>query len=166
MNCCTILIKIKDFIPKLAKIPYENYICIFTNDNFEGRISLIQNKYQYINHQIENIKSDLFYKITIIDIISNKIIGTSDHSIKYDIINNIDIGKSINFINQISILPPKKLRQKISSKLNIYNNKFSLIISTEIIKFNKTPIKYIFKENSEFLKLNLNLSPNFKSKKK
>ena len=166
MNCCTILIKIKDFIPKLPKIPYENYICIFTNDNFEGRISLMQNKYQHINHQIENIKSDIFYKITIIDITSNKIIGTSEHSIKYDIINNIDIGKSINFINQISILPPKKLRQKISSKLNIYNNKFSLIISTEIIKFNKTPIKYIFKENSEFLKLNLNLSPNFKSKKK
>ena len=165
MNCCTILIKIKDFIPKLPKIPYENFICIFTNDNFEGRISLMQNKYQYINHQIENIKSDLFYKITIIDIISNKIIGTSDHSIKYDIINNIDIGKSINFINQISIVPPRKIRQKISSNLNTYNNKFSLIISTEIIKFNKTPVNYIFKENSEFLKLNLNLSPNFPNKK-
>ena len=164
MNCCTILIKIKDFLPKLSKIPYDNYICIFTHDEFEGRISLMQYKYQHINHEIIDIKSDINYKIKVVDVISNKIIGISEHCINYDIINKLDLGTSINFINQIRVLPGQKPRQKISSNLNAYN-KLNLTISTEIIKFNKTPINYISNENSEFLKLNLKLYPN-KNKKK
>ena len=165
MNCCTILLKIKDFIPKLSKIPYENFICIFTNEDFEGRISLMQYEYQHINHEIKDIKSDIIYKIKVIDIISKKIIGISEHCIKYNIINNLDTGTSINFISQIRILPNQKNKQKISSNLNT-NNKLNLTISTEIIKFNKTPINYIIKENSEFLKLNLKLHSNFNNNKK
>ena len=161
MNCCTILIKIKDFMPKLSKIPFNNYICIFTNDDFEGRISLMQYEYQHINHEIKDIKSDINYKIKLIDLISQKIIGISEHYIKYNIINKLDLGTSVNFINQIRILPYVKNNQKISSKLN-YCNKINLTISTEIIKFNKTPINYISKENSDFIKLNLKFKPNNK----
>ena len=165
MNCCTILIKIKDFIPKLSKVPYENFICIFTNDGFEGRISLMQYEYQNINHEIKDIKSDIIYKIKVLDIISKKMIGISEHCIKYDIINKLDIGTSINFINQIRIVPNHKNKQKIICNINHYS-KLNLTISTEIIKFNKTPINYIIKENSEFLKLNLNLPPKFNNRKK
>ena len=159
MNCCTVLIKIKDFMPKLSKIPFNNYICVFTNNDFEGRISLMQYEYQHINHEIKDIKSDIIYKIKLIDLISQKIIGISEHYIKYNIINKLDLGTSINFINQITILPYIKNTQKISSKLNYYN-KINLTISTEIIKFNKTPINYISTENSDFLKLNLKFDPN------
>lgn len=159
MNCCTILIKIKDFMPKLSKIPFNNYICIFTNNDFEGRISLMQYEYQHINHEIRDINSDINYKIKLFDIISKKIIGISEHCIKYNIINELNLGTSINFINQIRILPYTKNTSKISSKLNCCN-KINLTISTEIIKFNKTPINYISKENSDFLKLNLNSSLN------
>ena len=164
MNCCTILIKIKDFIPKLSKIPYENFICIFTNDVFEGRISLLQYEYQHVNHEIKDIKSDIIYKIKVIDILSKKIIGISEHCIKYDIINKLDIGTSINFINQIRFVPNQKNKEKISRDTNYYN-KLSLTISTEIIKFNRTPINYILKENSEFLKLNLKLPNKLNNKK-
>ena len=159
MDCCTILIKIKDFMPKLSKIPFNNYICIFTNNDFEGRISLMQYEYQHINHEIRDINSDINYKIKLFDIISKKIIGISEHCIKYSIINKLNLGTSINFINQIRLLPHTQNTSKFSSKLN-YCNKINLTISTEIIKFNKTPINYISKENSDFLKLNLNSSLN------
>ena len=166
MNCCSVIIKIKDFLPKLSKIPYENYICIFTNNEFEGRISLMQYEYQHINHEIKDIKSDIIYKIKVIDLISKKIIGISEHCLKFDIINNLNIGTSINIINQIRILSTQTNKPKISSNLNSYNNNLTLTISTEIIKFNKTPINYIIKENSEFLKLNLKFHPNNISRKK
>ena len=156
MNCCTVLIKIKDFIPKLSKESYDNYICIFNNNEFEGRISLMQYEYQHINHEIKDIKSDIIYKIKVIDLISKEIIGISEHCIKYEVINNLDIGTSINFINQIRVSPKRKNNQKISSNF-IYYSKLNLTISTEIIKFNKNPVNYISKENSEFLKLNLKL---------
>ena len=156
MNCCTVLIKIKDFLPKLSKESYDNYICIFNNDEFEGRISLMQYEYQHINHEIKDINSDVIYKIKVIDLISKEIIGISEYCIKFEVINNLDIGTSINFINQIRVSPKRKNNQKISSNF-IYCNKLNLTISTEIIKFNKNPVNYISKENSEFLKLNLKL---------
>ena len=162
MNCCSILIKIKDFLPKLSKIPYQNYICIFTHEEFEGRISLMQYEYQHINHEIKDIKSDIIYKIKLMDIITKKYIGISEHCIKYDIINNLYTGTSINIINQIRLISNQSNKINISS--NSYN-KLNLTISTEIIKYNKTPINYIIKDNSEFLKLNLRLRKNNFSKK-
>ena len=150
------MIKIKDSIPKLSKEYYDNYICIFNNNEFEGRISLMQYEYQHINHEIKDINSDVIYKIKVIDLISKEIIGISEYCIKFEVINNLDIGTSINFINQIRVSPKRKNNQKISSNF-IYCNKLNLTISTEIIKFNKNPVNYISKENSEFLKLNLKL---------
>ena len=138
MNCFTVLIKIKDFFPKFEKIPFDNYLCIFTNNEFEGRISLMQYEYQYIKHEIKDINSDIKYKITVTDCNSKKLIGKCDYCISYDKINNLNIGTSINFINNLKLF----LNQKTKNDLfgNYYNwnsNDIYLTISTEIIKINK-----------------------------
>ena len=138
MNCFTVLIKIKDFFPKFEKIPFDNYLCIFTNNEFEGRISLMQYEYQYIKHEIMDINSDIKYKITVTDCNSKKLIGICDYCISYDKINNLNIGTSINFINHLKLFLSQKTKNDLFG--NYYNwnsNDIYLTISTEIIKFNK-----------------------------
>ena len=44
MSTCSILIKIKDYFPKIDSIPYQNYICLFTNGENQGQIPLISNE--------------------------------------------------------------------------------------------------------------------------
>ena len=41
MTTCNIIIKIKDYFPKIDTIPYDNFICLFTNGEIEGQIPLI-----------------------------------------------------------------------------------------------------------------------------
>ena len=141
MNCCTVLIKIKDFFPKIKKIPFDNYICIFTNNEFEGRISLMQYEYQYIKHELLNINSDIKYKIKVIDFNKKRLIGICNYNILYDKINNINIGSSIDFINQIKLIMSQKSKKDIFGSLNNSNDIY-FTISTEIIKFNKSIINY------------------------
>ena len=136
MNCYSILIKIKDFFPKKGNIPFDNFICIFSNDFFEGRISLMQNEYQYINQEIKDINSDINYKINVLDLISKKLIGTCDYTISYNKIKNLNIGTSINFNNQLKLLINQKSKNDLFDNYHILNDIY-LTISTKIIKFNK-----------------------------
>ena len=137
MNCLTILIKIKEFFIEKGEIPFDNFICIFKNNNFEGRISLMQYKYQYINHEIKDIISDIYYKINVIDFTSNKLIGRSDYCISYNKINSLCVGNSINFSNKI----------KLSINYNSQKGSLYLTILSEIIKYNKIPLT--IRQNSE-----------------
>ena len=140
MNCFTVLIKIKNFYPKIGKIPFDNFICIFSNGHFEGRISLMQYEYQYINQEIKDINSDISYKINVVDYISKKLIATCVYTIPYNNIKNINIGNSINFINQEKLLINQKIKKDLFDNSSFSKNIY-LIISTEIIKFNKNNIK-------------------------
>ena len=139
MNYFTVLIKIKDFFPKFEAIPFDNYLCIFTNNEFEGRISLTQYKYQYIKHEIKDINTDIKYKILVTDFISKKQIGVSDYVISYNKINRLNIGTSINFITHLKVVLNQKIKTDLfgSNYFNTYKNDIYLTISTEIIKYNK-----------------------------
>ena len=149
MNCLTILIRIKEFSFKKGRMPFDNFICIFKNNDFEGRISLMQYKYQYINHERRDINSDIYYKLNVIDFTSNKLIGSSDYCISYNKINNLNIGSSINFSREV------KLKISYNSQKDLLN----LIISSEIIKFNK--ISFTIDHNSESKdKINGNINTN------
>ena len=150
MSCFTVLIKIKDYYSKIGKISFDNFICIFTNNQFEGRISLMQYEYQYINHEMKNIISDINYKINVIDFTSKKLVGSCDYKISYNKINNLNIGTSINFIDKIKLSINHKSEQDL-----LY-----LTISSEIIKYNKNPselnINQIKSLNSEHKNINKN----------
>ena len=137
MNCLTILIKIKEYSYKKGEIPFNNFICVFKNNEFEGRISLTQYKYQFINHEIRDINSDINYKINLIDFITNKLIGSCEYCISYNKIKNLNIGSSVNFSNKVTLLINYK-----SQKDLLY-----LTLSSEIIKYNKIP--FTINRNSE-----------------
>ena len=62
MTTCTIIIKIKDYFPKIDTIPYQNFICLFTNGESEGQIPLISKETDVYKHQIKNIITDIKYK--------------------------------------------------------------------------------------------------------
>ena len=168
MNYFTVLIKIKDFFPKFEAIPFDNYLCIFTNNEFEGRISLTQYKYQYIKHEIKDINTDIKYKILVTDFISKKQIGVSDYVISYNKINRLNIGTSINFINHLKIVLNQKIKTDLfgSNYFNTYKNDIYLTISTEIIKYNKfnngTNTKLFSKLN---IKKNLYINDTIKTSK-
>ena len=149
MNCLTILIKIKEFSIEKGEIPFDNFICIFKNNHFEGRISLMQYKYQYVNHEIKDIISDIYYKINVIDFTSNKLIGRSEYCISYNKINSLCVGTSINFSNKI----------KLSINYNSQKASLYLTIFSEIIKYNKIP--FTIRQNSEINdKININNNTN------
>ena len=137
MNCLTILIKIKEYSYKKGEIPFNNFICVLKNNEFEGRISLTQYKYQFINHEIRDINSDINYKINLIDFITNKLIGSCEYYISYNKIKNLSIGSSVNFSNKVTLLINYK-----SQKDLLY-----LTLSSEIIKYNKIP--FTINRNSE-----------------
>ena len=55
MSTCTIIIKVKDYFPKIDSIPYQNYICLFTSGENEGQVPLISQENESYQHQIKNV---------------------------------------------------------------------------------------------------------------
>ena len=62
MSTCLITIKIQDYFPKIESIPYQNFICLFTNGESEGQIPLISKENETFQHQIKNVTNDIKYK--------------------------------------------------------------------------------------------------------
>ena len=89
MTTCTIIIKIKDYFPKIDTIPYQNFICLFTNGESEGQIPLISKETEVYKHQIKNIITDIKYKIHVLDYNDMSLIGMCEMVISYDIISQI-----------------------------------------------------------------------------
>ena len=75
MNCI-ITLKINDYFPKIESIPYENFICLFSFEDFKGKIPLSNNdNNNKITHEIPKIISDIKYTIHILEYNSNSLIG-------------------------------------------------------------------------------------------
>ncbi len=66
MNCI-ITIKIIDFLPKVNSIPYENYKCIFFNDDFTENIYLNKSSNKIFIQETPKINSDIKYTIHILE---------------------------------------------------------------------------------------------------
>ena len=89
MSTCTIIIKIKDYFPKIDSIPYGNFVCLFTYEDNEGQLPLISNENEKFQHEIKNITSDIKYKIHILDFNDMSLIGMCEIIIPYNIISQI-----------------------------------------------------------------------------
>ena len=89
MSTCSILIKIKDYFPKIDSIPYQNFICLFTNGENEGQIPLISKEDETFQHQIKNVLNDIKYKIHVLDYNDMSLIGMCEMVISYNIISQI-----------------------------------------------------------------------------
>ena len=75
MLTCQIIIKIKDYFPKTETIPFEDYICLFTYNDYEGQIPFLPDESKTIQHQIKNVTSDINYKVHILDYNDMSLIG-------------------------------------------------------------------------------------------
>ena len=109
-----ITIKIKDYIPKIDCIPYNNYTCIIYCNNKYSKIKLINKDIEFFQNKI-NItnNNDLHIKIKLID----------------DINNNILIGE-YNFV-----IPSQKLLQMMNGNSSLIQRQIKLIMNPTIKKY-------------------------------
>ena len=89
MSTCTIIIKIKDYFPKVDSIPYQNFICLFTCGENEGQLPLISQENEIYQHQMKNVTSDIKYKVHVLDYNDMSLIGMCEMTIPYNIISQI-----------------------------------------------------------------------------
>ena len=88
MNCIVTL-KINDYFPKIDSIPYENFVCLFTNGENEGQLPFISQENESYKHQIKNVVSDIKYKVHVLDYNDMSLIGMCDITIPYNGKNQI-----------------------------------------------------------------------------
>ena len=135
MSTCTIIIKIKDYFPKIDSIPYQNYMCLFTCGETEGQLSLISQEYEIYQHQIKNVVSDIKYKVHVLDYNDMSLVGMCEMVIPYNIISQIKPPNGFIQEQQKKLLMDLKTkRQLFGTVLNtgdIYINIYSEIYLNE-----------------------------------
>ena len=135
MSTCTIIIKIKDYFPKIDSIPYQNFICLFTSGENEGQIPLISGDNEGYQHQIKNIVSDIKYKVHVLDYNDMSLIGMCEMTISYSIINQISPPNGFIQEQQKKLLmdlnTKRKLFGTVTNMGDIYLNIYSEIYLSE-----------------------------------
>ena len=179
MSTCTIIIKIKDYFPKIDSIPYQNFICLFTSGENEGQIPLISGDNEGYQHQIKNIVSDIKYKVHVLDYNDMSLIGMCEMTISYSIINQISPPNGFIQEQQKKLLMDLNTKRKLFGTvtnmgdiyLNIYseiylsekNNNISMISQNS--KSTSTRKKNFISNNSE-LRRKFDGSPRTQHKKR
>ena len=115
MLTCQIIIKIKDYFPKTETIPFEDYICLFTYNDYEGQIPFLPDESKTIQHQIKNVASDINYKVHILDYNDMSLIGMCEMTILYDILTQLTPPNG--FIQE----QQKKLLMDLKTKRKLFN---------------------------------------------
>ena len=179
MSTCTVIIKIKDYFPKIDSIPYQNYICLFTSGDNEGQIPLVSQENESYQHQIKNVVSDIKYKVHVLDFNDMSLIGMCEMTISYDIISQISPPNGFIQEQQKKLLMDLKTKRKLFGTVlnlgDIYLNIYSEIYlsekhNTSMLSQNSKSTSYRKKNlisinNSEFRK-KLDGSPRTVRKKK
>ena len=141
MSNYDIIIEINDYESRNYKfISFNDLICIFILDNYEGSINIGQCKFQKIKHRIYNVTSNLKYMLKIFNLKTMCIIGISELIIPYSNIINKDINKKCII----------KIEESNNSTLeNLKEIIISFKIKIEVLKTsNKNNIKgYLKKKN-------------------
>ena len=180
MSTCTIIIKIKDYFPKIDSIPYQNFICLFTSGENEGQIPLISGDNEGYQHQIKNILSDIKYKVHVLDYNDMSLIGMCEMTISYSIINQISPPNGFIQEQQKKLLMDLNTKRKLFGTvtnmgdiyLNIYseiylsekNNNISMISQNS--KSTTTRKKNFISINNSELRKNFDGSPRTVHKKR
>ena len=119
MSNCDITIQIINYEPKKnTLIPFNDLICIFQINNYEGTINIGQYKFQKINHQINNIKKDLKYTIKIFNFKTILTFGFSEIIIPFSLIKNSH-SFTKNEINKKCIIKNNEINEDIIIHIKI-----------------------------------------------
>ena len=140
MITCNIIIKIKDYFPKTDTIPYENYICLFSYNDYEEQIPFLPDESKTIQHQIRNITSDIKYKVHILDYNDMSLIGMCEMTVLYDILNQITPPNGFTQEQQKKLLIDLKTKRKLFGTIVNIGDIF-LNIYSEIYVISKTSME-------------------------
>ena len=114
----SITITIKDYIPKDKCIPFENYLCIFSHNNFNGKIHLsnLQNQ-NFIKHRIESCDSNIVYNLHMLDSLKSSLIGIYQIIINFDKIKNLNINDTLTQEESAKLIIDPKTKRKLFDKI-------------------------------------------------
>ena len=141
----SVKISIKEIIPE--KLIYNNYICLFTYNNFNGKIN-IDNKMSQnpIKHNVDFINSNIIYNLHIIDSNKNSLVGICQLIINFDKIKNLNINDTLTQEEKIKLIIDSKTKRKLFN--NIYNiGDIYLNLITEIKIVDKNTNELEIKKN-------------------
>jgi len=128
----SVTIKIKDYLPKDKNIPYDKYICIFNNNNFNSKIKLSnissQNSFK---HKVECINSNIVYNLHMLDSTKNSLIGIYQYIINFDKIKNLNVNDILTQEETAKLIIDSKTKRKLFDKITNLGDIY-LILSCEI----------------------------------
>ena len=128
----SVKITIKDFFPKNENISYNYLICLFSHNDFNGKINLRNLTNQNsIKHKVDTFNSNITYNAHILDTKNSSILGTCQLIIYFDKIKNLNINDTLFQEEKIKIIIDPKVKKKIFDKNNNTGDMF-LNILTEI----------------------------------
>ena len=131
MKSCTISFRIKDYFPKINSIPFEEYVCLFINGDFNEKIPLIEKEYNICTHQINNVNSDLKYKIHLVNINDFSLVGICEVVIPFSIVIQIDTPGKFIKEQQLKLFMDVKTKRKLFGTI-VSSGDIYLYISAEV----------------------------------
>ena len=170
MLTCQIIIKIKDYFPKTETIPFEDYICLFTYNDYEGQIPFLPDESKTIQHQIKNVSSDINYKVHILDYNDMSLIGMCEMTILYDILTQLTPPNGFIQEQQKKLLMDLKTKRKLFNTvintgdifLNIYAEIYLISKSNFEHKSHNKYRKTLYQERPQcFIKYNFQIKKYF-----
>ena len=111
MSNYKVKIKINDFFPKIDAIPYDDFICLISCNNYYSRIKLTE-------YETQQFKFDL------------KIIKNTDLLFNIKLINYLDNYKLVGMYNLI--IPHIKVNQILQRDISLYKQQVKLIMNSNI----------------------------------
>ena len=156
----SVTIAIKDYFPKDKNIPYDKFICIFNNNNFNSKIKLSNIQTQnFFKHKVECINSNIVYNLHLLDSTKNSLIGIYQLIINFDKIKNLNVNDILTQEETAKLIIDSKTKRKLFDKITNLGDIY-LILSSEIKILDKKVHVSDGRENKSLSKRGSNLDNN------
>ena len=156
----SVTIAIKDYFPKDKNIPYDKFICIFNNNNFNSKIKLSNIQTQnFFKHKVECINSNIVYNLHMLDSTKNSLIGIYQLIINFDKIKNLNVNDILTQEETAKLIIDSKTKRKLFDKITNLGDIY-LILSSEIKILDKKVHVSDGRENKSLSKRGSNLDNN------
>ena len=137
MSNYRVKIKISDYFPKIDAIPYDDFICLVTCNNYYSRIKLTEHGNQLLKFDLKILRNtDLLFNIKLINYLdNNKLVGMYNLIIPYNKVNQILQRETSLYKQQIKLIMNSNVKIKLFGiKMNITNIYLDLIFQISAIK--------------------------------
>ena len=139
MSNYRVKIKINDYFPKIDAIPYDDFICLISCNNYYSRIKLTEHGNQLFKFDLKILRNtDLLFNIKLINYLdNNKLVGMYNLIIPYNRVNQILQREISLYKQQIKLIMNSNVKIKLFGiKMNITNIYLDLIFQISAIKEN------------------------------